>query len=225
MNKDDRSEPAAAKPRRNRRSGYVINPSFQWKYATTIALTVFILSSILSSGLYLVLHNQARARLMHPETYTGQVAIVVLLTAVLFSAVTAGGVAIWSIIVTHRICGPLHVLHRYFLELTDGRLPKVRPLRRKDEFKELVSAFSEAVESMKSRKRTELASLAQALESVNVTADHDEESCRSALQSVNRHLRSLHEQAVETLGDETPSDVAAPVPTAPSMPKEPVGVV
>jgi hypothetical protein len=224
MNKGDRCETTSTAPHTNRRKGYVINPSFQWKYATTIALTVFLLSSILSSVLYLILHQQARARYMNPETYTAQVGLVVLMAAVLFSAVTAGGVAVWSIFVTHRICGPLYVLQNYFIQLKEGRLPTVRAMRRKDEFKELVSSFADAVEFLKTKKRDELARLGEALKTANTaSASDDQESSKRALQSVTRHLRMLHEAAVETLGDETPSNVTAPAPKAPSRPKTPVG--
>lgn len=135
----------------NLRRKYIVRPAFQISFATVMGLAVFIISSIISCVLYGVLHQQARLRMMNPESYTANVPIVIFGFALLFSLIAGIIFAIWCIIVTHRICGPLMILHGYFEELARGRFPQRRPLRKRDEFKDLFEAFWNAVESLKQR--------------------------------------------------------------------------
>ena len=53
---------------------------------------------------------------------------------------------------THRIGGPLYVLQKQFEELCQGRIPKPRRLRKRDEFKELFATYKEFVGSYASRQ-------------------------------------------------------------------------
>ncbi|MGB2988170.1 MAG: hypothetical protein WBE26_20060 [Phycisphaerae bacterium] len=209
-------ETIADSPPTNRRRKYVINPAFQWKYIVTSALVIFLISSLMSLVLYGLLHRQARLRFMSPETYTAEVTLVILLFAVGFATVTAVGVGLWCVIVTHRICGPLFVLERHLLELTRGRFPKLRPLRRKDEFKELYRVFSKAVDSLKTRKQTDLAALTDSLETAKSAIGSDDETRQNALESLVRQIESLRRAAAEALGDET-SDA----PTRPATASQP----
>lgn len=209
MSEGNGIERAAPPARPNRRRQYVVNPSFQWKYAVTIGLMVFSLSSVLSSGLYMLLHQQARMRVMSPETYTGEVGLIIFLAAVVFSALTAGGVCVWSILMTHRVCGPLKLLQGYFSELGNGHLPTVRPLRKKDEFQELLGAFSTAIESLKDQKREELAAYEMVFDAAKAAAGNDD-SLTMNTESVVHPLVGLHDAAIKALGGESPNDVTEP---------------
>ena len=79
---------AGGKP--GRRRLFFINPAFQWKYTLTIGLTVFCTTSVISTILYTVLHEQARMRVLQPNSYVANVTFVVLISAIVLSAVTAG---------------------------------------------------------------------------------------------------------------------------------------
>jgi len=52
---------------------------------------------------------------------------------------------------THRISGPIFLLNRYIHEIKTGILPEVRPLRGKDDFKELFKNFKEMVEYLRNK--------------------------------------------------------------------------
>src|SRR5262245_38755540 len=123
-------------PKSYRRKQYLINPGFQWKVAGTIAVAVFLFSILISITLYGTLHQQARLRAANPVTYSADVTSVMICFGLGFAAITAGGVGLWSILMTHRVCGPMYVMKRYLLELAGGRLPSLRPLRKRDEFKD-----------------------------------------------------------------------------------------
>ncbi len=195
------------KPRRRKR--YVINAAFQWRYAVTITLTVFMATATMSSILYTVLHQQARLRAVNPETFTASVAGVVLLAALAFALVTGVGVGLWSILVTHRICGPLALMEQVFEELAAGRFPTMRPLRRRDEFKEMYGTLSRAVECMRRTRERELALLAQAgqlMEAVgdNPTASTDFSAAAAQFEELRTEVAAALNEASEGLS--TPDD-------------------
>lgn len=196
------NQAASATNVQNRRRTRIINPSFQWKYAGLTALIVFFVSSIIATVLYSVLHHQARMRLIDPEHYTAEVTMVILIFAVGFSALTAGGVALWSLVITHRIAGPLYVLDKHFCQLAGGRLPTVRGLRRKDEFKELMVSFSQAVESLRQNQRMELQVLDELAKLASESVD-DPSGRQQALQTVAAKIETLAAKNRAFLGDES----------------------
>lgn len=209
--------------RRNRRKQYIVDPAFQWRYAITIALTVFLITSVMSSVLYGLLHHQARQRFLQPEVYTAEVAFVVLFSALAFSVVTAAGVGIWSVISTHRICGPLYVLERHLAELAKGRVPSPRALRRKDEFKNLYRIFSRAMNALKVKKQAELTALTEAVERARSAIDSTDEDRKRALEVLASRLETLQGEAAAALGETVAEKPAAPVSKQRVEPPVPVG--
>ncbi len=176
---------------RSRRRQYVINPGFQWRVVLTVSLLVFLCSSIISSILYGVLHAQARARFMDPTGYTAEVPLVVIGFSLAFSLMAAVAVGLWCMLLTHRICGPLFVMSGWLEDLTAGRTPQLRPLRKNDEFKDFYQTFCRTVESSARRQSQILEAVSAALssaESAAVTADPQR---TSALNSVVQRLRTL----------------------------------
>ncbi len=192
---------ATNSPPRWRRRTYIVNRAFQWRFAATIALIVFLLSSTMSTILYGVLHQQARARLIDPQSYSAEVTMVVLFSGVTFAGITSAGVLLWGILVSHRICGPLWLIAGYFRELAKGRLPNLRPLRNKDEFKDFYADFCKAIDFLKESRRAQLAGLSEALSLAESVGDADEDTCRRALESVAGRLHSLRREAAEALGE------------------------
>lgn len=209
----------------NRRTKYIINPAFQWKYAIVLASMVFLISAALSSVLYGFLHAQARQRLMQPETYTAEVTLVILGFALGLAALTAGGVGLWSIVMTHRICGPLMVIERYLREIGGGRLPKLRDLRRKDEFKDFYRTFSGMVQSLKAGKQEEIETLRRIQAIAESAQEADDETRRRALESVANQVAELSQAAHQALEGQPADDGAAKPATLRSEQREPVAAV
>ncbi|MCH7591525.1 MAG: hypothetical protein IH989_01925 [Planctomycetes bacterium] len=191
---------AGGKP--GRRRLFFINPAFQWKYTLTIGLTVFCTTSVISTILYTVLHEQARMRVLQPHSYVANVTSVVLISAIVLSAVTAGALSFWCIIATHRICGPVFVLQRYMSQLAAGQIPTLRPLRKKDEFKELYAVCGRAVESLRVARRTELMLIGQARDALNQAGSGDDHERRNGLAMVATQLDMLQQAADCALGEE-----------------------
>jgi hypothetical protein len=205
---------------RNRRKKYVVNASFQWKYALMTAIVVFLVTSILASVLYGLLHQQARMRVMNPETYTAEVSVVVLMFGVAFAGISAIGVGVWSILVTHRFCGPLFVIEKHLKSLAAGRMPKLRDLRRKDELKEFYAEFRRTVDALRDRRTTQAGALADALAEARTGLDADHDGCRQTLESLIQRLGSLQHDARAGLiaPDERSADEAVTDPAGTGSP-------
>ena len=194
----------------NRRRTYLINPSYQWKQAGTIAVTVFLTSTIISFATFGVLHQQARLRLSDPTGYQADLGSVILFFSLGCSAITAGGIGIWSILMTHRICGPAYVMDRAMQELRAGRLPILRGLRKKDEFQSLYASVRGAVDALRARTRRELATVAEALEFTRNAQTACDTDRQSSLQSLALQLEELHHDLAESLKQ----DPVRPFPTS-----------
>lgn len=202
MESTDRTAPKKGSLYRRRQ--LIINPSFQWKYTITVALMVFVITSIMSIVLYGVLHQQARMRAMNPTTYHAEVGLVVLGSAVAFSALTAAAIGFWGIIATHRICGPLFVVGRYLDELTKGTIPTVRPLRQKDEFTEFYATFTGAMAALQARQRSELSAINETLEIARSAVNADDAARRQAVASLADRIEALRD-AVANGGEVEPA--------------------
>jgi len=79
------------------------------------------------------------------------------------AAVMTLSLALFGVLITHRVAGPLYIIGRYVKALGDGQFPELRPLRRRDELKDFFSSFRDAVEQMRARDTADLAAIEQAL--------------------------------------------------------------
>jgi hypothetical protein len=192
-----RQKDADHRPLRHRRK-YLVSPAFQIKYALSIMLAVFLSSSLLSTVLFGILHQQARLRQSYPGVAT-QVSLVIVFAALGFAALTATGVACWWFVVSRRFSGPVLVREGWLNDLRAGHIPVLRPLRRNDEFKELYVAFSKAIERLKAEKQAELDEFTSALQTVRSTADADEQALRHALDMLETHLEKWRNDAADFL--------------------------
>lgn len=195
-----------AKSPYKKRRRYMVNAVFQWKYTILVILGVFFTSAVMSSLLFGVLHQQARQAVLHqaiPDALPlGRGFAIVFLSAAAFSAVLSIAFGFWTMIITHRIYGPVYVLERFVSELADGRFPKYRPLRKKDEFKEFYDAFWRAVASLKESKRAEVAALSEAIRMARSAAQGDDEQRKKAMGLMVKQLEAIRKQSVTYLGEE-----------------------
>ena len=183
---------ATMKTNRKRRKNHVINPSFQWKYAGCIAANVFAMSSVLGVVLFAVMEQLTRWRLTHLETpHVARTVQVLLGFALLFGALAAGMFAIWSIFITHRLCGPLHVISGALSTLRHGGWPKLRSLRKKDELKAFYNEFRETVDTLREKRRQELAHMMQLLRAAGEPAGNGGSEPGPKLEIVRSHLETI----------------------------------
>ena len=196
---------SAEKPCWSRRR-FLINGVFQWKYTILVIAGVFFTSAAMSSVLFGVLHQQARQSILNQTDPTTLPLVenltVVFVAAAAFATALSIAFGFWTMIVTHRIYGPVYVLERFVAELADGRLPKYRPLRKKDEFKDFYDAFWRAVGSLKESKRAEVAALTEAIRLAESGADGADDQRQKAIELLVNQLEALRKQTVRYLGVE-----------------------
>jgi signal transduction histidine kinase len=207
----DRAEKDAAGFTRERRRKYLISPAFQWRYTGMVVVGVFLASVLMSIVQFGILFQQARARVLTPATpYAGQSTLVMALSAVAFAAVIALAFGFWSIRYTHRLGGPLFVMKGHLQELAEGRYPQRRPLRKKDEFKDLHDALWQAIDTLRARGQSELEAVSKALDTARAAGDADDYERRDALDRVATQLESLRRDMANVMGQELDRPAVAP---------------
>ena len=155
---------ATQRPRRRRR--YVINPHFQWKFAGWLMTVVFTASLAMGFVLLYLLETQVRAQVLNTAAAAtvGSPMATLIGFGIACTVVTTITFGVWSLVLTHRFCGPLYVIGGYLKELRAGKYPKARDLRRKDEFKEFYAEFRQTLDVLRERRESEVAVLERALE-------------------------------------------------------------
>lgn len=196
---------------RARRRNYLINPAFQWKYTLAIGTGVFVVATLMGVALFGSLHHQARAKYLFPSTSDPwQNARTIVFFAVTFSTVMVATFGCWIILVTHRISGPMFVLEHHLSRLSQGRFPKRRPLRAKDEFKEIHEAFWRAVDFLKAARQAELDTLTEVLDTAKSATKRGSEAQCDALRSITTRIEPLRNEIAEALDQAADSRPARP---------------
>jgi len=175
----------------NRRRRYIVDSAFQWKFSLTTAFAVLVIASILSIAQFSILHEQARLRAVNPESSVANVSSIIFFFGLGFAALTACSVCIWSIVFTHRICGPLLVLEKYLVELGENRIPHIRPLRKKDELKELFATLATSMDKLRAERSREKDAMAATMKKLEALASNGDPDQRQNLEKATADLEQL----------------------------------
>jgi signal transduction histidine kinase len=108
--------------------------------------------------------------------------------------VVAGVLALFGLVLTHRVAGPVYVMGLYIATLAAGRYPRMRPLRKKDELRGFFDRLSEAVDRIREREAEEARLLSEVIETLQPLATTQE--AQAAL-SILGSLRARKRQATE----------------------------
>ena len=189
-------------PKERSIKNYLLNGPFQLKYA---ALVVG-LSSVLSVGLgFFVLEQMnENTRMLRLQAEFDPIIAAELADA---DASTTLGLVLGllafnfllflgSIVVTHRMVGPVFVLGRCVRMVAQGRLPIVRKLRKHDEFRDLHAAVVGMVDHLSKERREDIQLLQAALDELPEGADS-----REALSDRVRELRRRMDEAMTPTQD------------------------
>jgi hypothetical protein len=143
----------------------LLDRRFQLKYtamllalslAISCALGFLLLQQLAESSRMLALEAELDPEFAARLATSDQRLVTGLVAALL---VFNGFLALGGILVTHRMAGPIYVFGRHLTTLAAGRFPKVRALRRGDEFVDVSARLAEAVTALEARERHELEAL------------------------------------------------------------------
>lgn len=78
-----------------------------------------------------------------------------ILLASILIIVVIESIALYVILIrkTHHISGPIYVMSNFMKDIIDGKDPKLRPLREKDELKEFYNLFQDMVKAVRKDDR------------------------------------------------------------------------
>jgi hypothetical protein len=151
-----------------RRSIPVVDKAFQYKYTAIIVSIVVVVSAVLG---YLLLQSYWELnRIMDvamglPEKpkVSPDAARQVFHISAAFLVFEVLALGVMGLIITHRVCGPVFVIHGHLMTMLDGKYPHTRPLRSKDEFQETFKLFTAVIESLQQRDANEMKTLNRAI--------------------------------------------------------------
>ncbi len=106
-----------------------------------------------------------------------------------------GGLTVHSVLVSHRIAGPLYQFRRLFGELRDGRVAVRATLRKRDYLRKEAMAFNEMVASIEARTaalHTQAAGLETGVRALRLAIDEGaDEQIRRCCDRLNEHATLL----------------------------------
>lgn len=106
----------------------------------------------------------------------------------------AGVLALFGLVLTHRVAGPVYVMNLYLAALAAGRFPRMRPLRRRDELRGFFSQFSGTVDRLREREAEEARLLSEVIDALApVASTQDAQAALRILGSLQARKR----QAIE----------------------------
>lgn len=147
----------------------IVDRAFQFKYTGIIVAVAAVISSVLGYLLlqsYLEMNEIADIAAISPEAAAklnrdDMNRVFQLTIAFLVLEVVVLGAM--GLIITHRVVGPVAVLHRHLDTMLGGKYPSTRPLRQGDEFHAAFDTFQDLVEYLKKRDLDEVETLKAAI--------------------------------------------------------------
>lgn len=198
-----RSTDANPRPPKQWRRRYLINPKFQRKVATWLALDVFVVCMAMGTVLYAIEIQHVRDVVLRPSTgFDSSFIMLNALFSLGFAILTAVGMGIGSIVISHRFCGPLYVIGEGLRSITNGRMPLPRKLRKKDELSEFFGLYQDAAAKLRTERRCEIDELDQALNCLKQAAQAGPATA-AAIQGAVQHIEGMRDRAESWLGVES----------------------
>ncbi|HEX2572177.1 MAG TPA: hypothetical protein VH877_21715 [Polyangia bacterium] len=113
-----------------------------------------------------------------------------LVALVAFGVVLALVMTGYGLRLTHTVAGPLYKISNLFREIRDGRLPKLRPLRKGDQLQAFFATYREMHEALAERTQEEIRALDELIA----------ESERAGQRGMTEQLRALKQKKEGFLG-------------------------
>lgn len=194
---------AAAAPYKRRT--YLVDRGFQLKYTAILVVVGAAITGLFGTMMYQA-HVAATEMMGLPDkfheivtkSYDDRLLYMVAAIAVVMTL----SLALFGVLITHRVAGPVYIIGRYIKILGEGRFPELRPLRKNDELKDFFSSFREALENLRSRDAADLASLDQALDQLERFCASSPDAAKQLntalvnLKGIRDRKRAAHEATV-----------------------------
>jgi len=153
------------------RRQYLINPDFQVKFIAKFCLIVIVATAILSSIVLWLADNSTTVTIENTKVsvkntvdFIYPVLFQSFVVAIIFSAISVG---ILTLLMTHRVAGPLFRLKRELIRVQEGDLSSDFKIRGKDQ----LGDFAEELRKSFSFVRAELVSAREGIDRASAETD------------------------------------------------------
>jgi acyl-coenzyme A synthetase/AMP-(fatty) acid ligase len=162
-------------PYRRQLKNYLLNLRYQLRYT----LSIVLLSLGLTGGLGWIVISKAReasrvvaVRAMDPTDELAQELAaqfarndrVLIFALIGFAVLLCLVLAIYGIVFTHKVAGPLYKVSMYLDRIRDGKLGQVYNLRKGDELVEFFEHFKQAHDALRAQTEEDIALLERAIQ-------------------------------------------------------------
>ena len=143
----------------------IVDRRFQFKYTAMIVGVAAVVSTILGALLlrsYWEMNEVVGLASVNPdvgEQLNNGDARFVFRVTVVFLVLEVFGLGFIGLLITHKVVGPVFVLHRHLRSIVEGIYPNTRPLRTGDEFHDMFTSFTDMVETLRQRDADDLEKL------------------------------------------------------------------
>lgn len=187
---------------------YLLNRGFQLRYTATVVLLCSLLLAVL--GFYWHREMAVASDIVEVKVLTDmreadaqriqddlrahdRLRVAVLLGVGLLLCLSVAG---FTIVLTHKVAGPLYVIQRTVERLAAGDLTPLRPMRKGDQLVEFHQAFASLVLALRRRAEADDQALHQAEKALRAAeaAGDDEEERAEALATLGQTLAGLRRQ-------------------------------
>lgn len=137
---------------------FIIAPGFQLRFSFYFVIMGVAVIGVFVSQIFIKLQEIKTKIAIVPEIkFVDQYAITMELDYIMVKAIVtvisyALFCLIFSIVVSHRIAGPVYVINNYIKDLIDGRFDVPRGLRKSDELSSIMDNLKELETVLKQKK-------------------------------------------------------------------------
>ena len=168
----------------------LLDRHFQLKYTSMIvgvaallslALGGFLVSKVNENSRILGLENLGDAAFeAHLFSADNELVMSIAISLALFLVLLIG----LSIVMTHRVVGPIYVIKRHLDALAAGRLPQIRGLRKGDEFVDCHQSLVNAIDQLHNELERDIDVLSAALDVLETQGEEHESGLQKELKSL-----------------------------------------
>ena len=190
MNNQHVSQPSNLSRSNRSVKSLLLDRHFQLKYTSMIvgvaallslALGGFLVSKVNENSRILGLENLGDAAFeAHLFSADNELVISITISLALFLVLLVG----LSIVMTHRVVGPIYVIKRHLDALAAGRLPQIRGLRKGDEFVDCHKSLVNAIDQLHNELERDIDVLSAALHVLETQGEEHESGLQNQLKSL-----------------------------------------
>ncbi len=192
-----------AKPHKRRLRNYLINRKYQLRYTLIMVVICTGLTAVLGYSWYEQMRVASEMVEVHvlgskSESYAYEVREELdsydrhrMLMLVGFGATLCMAIALFGILLTHKVAGPLRYLSSILSKITSGRLGKLRTLREGDFLEDFFASFKEAHDALRAEAEDDLGTVTQVIEGIDEARQSLEQDTKKDLDSIKEAIEGV----------------------------------